>query len=147
MKINNSFSATLHILLHMEQVDKPLTSEQMADFIDGNPAFIRKLLAGLRENKIVCATKGHNGGWRLCRPANEVTLHDIYFALGSPTLFAIGNRSENPLCLVEQGVNRVMSETLADAQTLILDRFKRLTLQDIGSEFISYFNDQGHDHD
>jgi hypothetical protein len=41
-------------------------------------------------------------------------------------------------------VNRVMSATLADAQTLILDRFKSLTLHDIGSEFISYFNDKGH---
>lgn len=147
MKTNNSFSATLHILLHLEQMDKPLTSEQMAAFIDGNPAFIRKLLAGLRENNIVCATKGHHGGWRLCRPVGEITLYDIYMALGEPALFALGNRSENPQCLVEQGVNRVMSETLADAQTLILDRFKRLTLQDIGSEFISFFNDKGHDHD
>ena len=52
-------------------------------------------------------TKGHHGGWRLCRRASEVTLLDIYLALGSPGLFALGNRSENPQCLVEQGVNRV----------------------------------------
>ncbi|WP_434637633.1 RrF2 family transcriptional regulator [Klebsiella sp. I138] len=147
MKINNSFSATLHILLHMEQVDKPMTSEQMAAFIDGNPAFIRKLLAGLRENNIVCATKGHHGGWRLCRSVGEVTLYDIYTALGSPGLFAIGNRNENPECLVEQGVNRVMSSTLADAEALIVARFKGLSLQDIGTEFISYFNEKGHIHD
>lgn len=145
MKINNSFSATLHILLHMEQADKPMTSEQMAAFIEGNPAFIRKLLAGLRESQIVCAIKGHHGGWRLCRPANEVTLHDIYVALGEPALFALGNRSENPACLVEQGVNRMMSSTLADAETLILARFKGLTLQDIGVEFMSYFNEKGHE--
>lgn len=81
----------------------------------------------------------------MCRPVGDITLYDIYKALGEPTLFALGNRSENPQCLVEQGVNRVMSATLADAQTLILDRFKSLTLQDIGSEFISYFNDKGHD--
>ncbi|VFS68434.1 Putative HTH-type transcriptional regulator ywnA [Kluyvera cryocrescens] len=103
MKTNNSFSATLHILLHMQQMDKPLTSEQMAAFIEGNPAFIRKLLAGLRENNIVCATKGHHGGWRLCRPVDAITLYDIYMALGEPALFALGNRSENPQCLVEQG--------------------------------------------
>ncbi|WP_086868529.1 RrF2 family transcriptional regulator [Kosakonia pseudosacchari] len=144
MKINNSFSATLHILLHMEQADKPMTSEQMAEYIDGNPAFIRKLLAGLREQQIVCATKGHHGGWRLCRSAGLVTLYDIYIALGSPALFALGNRNENPECLVEQGVNRVMSSTLADAQSLILERFKNLTLHDVGAEFINYFNEKGH---
>ncbi|VDR30587.1 Uncharacterised protein [Raoultella terrigena] len=51
MKTNNSFSATLHILLHLEQMDKPLTVGADGAFIDGNPAFIRKLLAGLREKK------------------------------------------------------------------------------------------------
>ena len=145
MKINNSFSATLHILLHLEQMDKPLTSEQMAAFIDGNPAFIRKLLAGLREQKIVASSKGHHGGWTLSRPASQVTLYDIYTALGSPVLFALGNRNENPRCLVEKGVNRVMSDTFAEAETLILERFKRLTLAEVGSEFIDYFNAQGQD--
>lgn len=145
MKINNSFSATLHILLHLEQMDKPLTSEQMAAFIDGNPAFIRKLLAGLREQKIVGSSKGHHGGWTLSLPASQVTLYDIYTALGSPVLFALGNRNENPRCLVEKGVNRVMSDTFAEAETLILERFKRLTLAEVGSEFIDYFNAQGQD--
>ncbi|WES68221.1 Rrf2 family transcriptional regulator [Superficieibacter sp. HKU1] len=143
MKINNSFSATLHILLHLEQMDRPLTSEQMAAFIDGNPAFIRKLLAGLRERHIVTSSKGHHGGWTLARPAGDVTLYDIYIALGSPTLFALGNRNENPQCLVEKGVNRVMSETFTDAESLILERFKRLTLAEVGREFIDYFNDKG----
>lgn len=143
MKINNSFSATLHILLHLEQMDRPLTSEQMAAFIEGNPAFIRKLLAGLRERQTVTSSKGHHGGWTLARPASEVTLYDIYIALGSPMLFALGNRSDNPQCLVEKGVNRVMSETLNDAETVILERFKRLTLADVGREFIDYFNGKG----
>ncbi|MGY5959056.1 Rrf2 family transcriptional regulator [Kosakonia sp. BK9b] len=147
MKMNNSFSATLHILLHMEQAEKPMTSEQMASYIDGNPAFIRKLLAGLREKKIVVATKGHHGGWRLCRPASDITLYDIYIALGSPALFALGNRNEQPACLVEQGVNRVMSSTLTDAQSLILTRFKSLTLLDVGAEFIHHFSDKDHGHD
>lgn len=144
MKINNSFSATLHILLHLVQMEKPLTSEQMAAFIEGNPAFIRKLLSGLRERGIVGSSKGHHGGWTLARAANEVTLYDIYLALGEPTLFALGNRNDNPQCLVEQGVNRVMSDTFTDAKTLILDRFKRLTLADVGKEFIDYFNEKGH---
>ncbi len=141
--MNNSFSATLHILLHLMQMEKPLTSEQMAAFIDGNPAFIRKVLAGLRERKIVDSSKGHHGGWTLSRAAYDVTLYDIYIALGSPALFALGNRNDNPQCLVEKGVNRVMSQTLADAETLILERFKHLTLEEVGAEFIHYLNEKG----
>ncbi|MFZ4833838.1 Rrf2 family transcriptional regulator [Rouxiella sp. Mn2063] len=147
MKTNNSFSATLHILLHLEDADKPLTSEQMAAFIDSNPVVIRKLLAGLRKSKIVCSSKGHHGGWTLCKPTHEVTLYDIYAALGSPEIFALGHRNDNPNCLVEQGVNRVMSETFHQAEELILERFKSLTLQDIGTEFINYLNDKGQHND
>ena len=40
-----------------------------------------------------------------------------------------------------------MSSTLADAQSLILERFKKLTLQDVGTEFTSYFSEKGHNHD
>lgn len=143
MKSNNSFSVTLHLLLHLEKAGTLLTSEQMSAFTDSNPAFIRKILAGLRENNIVCSIKGHHGGWKLCRPINSITLYEIYAALGSPSLFAIGNRNDNPACLIEKGVNRAMDGTLLAAETLILDRFKALTLQDISDEFIGYFDREG----
>jgi hypothetical protein len=57
-----------------------------------------------------------------------VTLHDIYIALDSPTLLAIGNRTEFPDCLVEQAVNTVMSQAFHDAEALLLARFGEVTL-------------------
>jgi hypothetical protein len=38
-----------------------------------------------------------------------------------------------------------MSDTFSEAETLILERFRRLTLADVGSEFIDYFNAKGQD--
>ncbi|EKE71618.1 Rrf2 family transcriptional regulator [Gallaecimonas xiamenensis] len=138
MKQNNSLSSCLHLLLHMAQGNKAVTSEQLATFLDTNPVVVRKMLAGLREHQLVQSDKGHKGGWRLKKPLDAIRLYDVYQALGSPGLFAIGNRKDNPQCLVEQGVNRVMDQALASAQTLILDQFQTLTLFDIGQEFLAH---------
>jgi hypothetical protein len=41
---------------------------------------------------------------------NTVTLRDIYDAVGSPTVFAVCNRTETPECLVEQTVNGALDD-------------------------------------
>lgn len=60
-----------------------------------------------------------------------VTLRDIYDALGTPALFALGNRTESPGCLVEQAVNTVMNQTFRDAEALLLARFSEVTLAEL----------------
>ncbi|TCQ93543.1 MULTISPECIES: hypothetical protein [Rahnella] len=42
-------SSMPRILLHMPDAGVPLTSEQLAAFLDTNPVVVRKMLAGLRE--------------------------------------------------------------------------------------------------
>lgn len=39
--------------------------------------------------------QGHGGGWTLACDLAKVTMRDIYTAFGSPSLLAIGNRTEN----------------------------------------------------
>ena len=96
-----------------------------------NPAVFRRTMAGLRDAGIVQSGKGRGGGWQLSRPLAQITLLAVYEALGRPTLFAIGNRSENGSCLVEQKVNAVMAQTMREAQDLFTERFSALTLDQI----------------
>ena len=79
----------------------------MAKAMDTNPVVIRRVMAGLREQGYVRSEKGHGGGWTLACDLSKVTLRDIYTALGSPSLLAIGNRTETPGCLVEEAVKRL----------------------------------------
>ena len=64
----------------------------------------------------------------MARGLPKITLRDVYAALGSPLLFAIGNRSDTPECLVEQAVNAALDTALRDAETLLLARFGEVTL-------------------
>jgi DNA-binding IscR family transcriptional regulator len=92
-------------------------------------------MAGLREAGYVRSAKGHNGGWELARPLGEITMADIYRALGSPHLFALGLANDDPRCLVEQSVNARIRDTLSVAQSTILDRFASMTLAEIRDDF------------
>jgi len=128
MRHDSRLSGVLHILLHMAQQDGPLTSEVLARAMDTNPVVIRRLMGGLRDAGYVRSEKGHGGGWAMARPLDEITLRDVYAALGSPSLFAIGNRSENPNCLVEQAVNAALDDTLRAAEAQLLARFGEISL-------------------
>ena len=143
MKRDSRLSGVLHVLLHMAETDSPVTSERLAQMMRTNPVVIRRILAGLRKQGFVSSEKGHGGGWRLSCDLNAVTLHDIYTALGSPGLLAIGNRSESPGCLVEDAVNTVMNEAFHDAETLLLARFSEVTLAELSNHMRQRMDERG----
>ena len=128
MNKDTRLSGVLHVLLHMGQVTAPQTSELMAKVMGTNAAVFRRTMAGLREAGHVRSEKGHGGGWTLARPLAEITLLDVYNALGEPGLFAIGSRNEETGCKVEQAVNLALADTLAQAQGLIITQLASVTL-------------------
>ncbi|QEG01569.1 Putative HTH-type transcriptional regulator YwnA [Stieleria maiorica] len=134
MKRDSKLSGVLHILLHMAELDEPVTSSDLAKMMDTNPVVVRRLMAGLREQGYVRSEKGHGGGWTLACDLDEVTLLDIYQAVGSPALLAIGNRTESPGCLVEQSVNAALGKTFDEAEQLLLRRLGEVTLASLSAD-------------
>jgi DNA-binding IscR family transcriptional regulator len=127
-------SGVLHVLLHMAERSGPATSEMLAKAMGTNPVVIRRIMAGLRDQGYVRSEKGHGGGWTLACDLTEVTLRDIYTALGSPSLLAMGNRTEAPACLVEQAVNAALNQTFHDAEALLLSRLGEVTLARLSAD-------------
>ena len=135
MKRDSRLSGVLHVLLHMAEVEGPVTSEAMARAMRTNPVVIRRILAGLRNSGFVRSGKGHGGGWTLARDLAAFTLRDVYQALGAPDFFAMGNRTEAPGCLVEQAVNAALDDAFRDAAALLLERFGTITLAQLSADF------------
>ena len=128
MNKDTRLSGVLHVLLHLSQVTVPLTSDALAKTMGTNGPVFRRTMAGLREAGYVTSEKGHGGGWKLARPLNEITLFDIYAALGRPGLFAIGSRNEHSGCKIEQAVNVALSGTMAKAEEIFMASFQDITL-------------------
>ncbi|WIJ26411.1 Rrf2 family transcriptional regulator [Devosia sp. RR2S18] len=128
MNKDTRLSGVLHVLLHLGQVTAPQTSELMAKAMGTNAAVFRRTMAGLREAGYVRSEKGHGGGWSLAKPLTEITLFDVYRALGQPGLFAIGSRNEQSGCKVEQAVNVALSATLTKAEAIIVEQLASIKL-------------------
>lgn len=148
MNRDSRLSGVLHVLLHLAERDTPVTSDVLARALQTNPVVIRRIMAGLRDQGYVRSEKGHGGGWMLACDLSKVTLHDIYSALGSPSLLAISNRTEAPGCLVEQAVNAALNKTFQEAEALLLARFGEVTLAmlsaDIHARIVARGGSQDH---
>ena len=135
MSIDRRLSGILHVILHMAEGGRPVTSDALASHMGANPVQVRRLMGGLRDAGLVRSARGPGGGWELARDLAAVTMRDVFAAIGSPPLFAIGHRSQNPSCLVEQSVNGALGTTLEEAEKFILDRLGAISLADIHAEF------------
>src|SRR5690606_36795394 len=81
-KRDSKLSGVLHVLLHMAEQPRPITSEVLAKAMCTNPVVIRRIMAGLRAQGYVRAEKGHGGGWTIACDLEKMTLRDVYNALG-----------------------------------------------------------------
>ncbi len=126
--------------------ETPVTSEMLAKPMGTNPVVIRRIMAGLRDQGYVRSEKGHGGGWTLACDLSKVTLRDIYAALGSPSVLAMGNRTETPGCLVEQAVNAALGQAFEDAEALLLARFGEVTLAMLSADVRERLTARGGSH-
>jgi DNA-binding IscR family transcriptional regulator len=125
----------LHVLLHMARHEGPATSGTIARMLGTNPVVVRRTMAGLRDAGYVRSEKGHGGGWSIACDLSQVSLLDIHRAVGGPTLFAIGNESDNPDCAVAQVVNLAIDDALREAKALLLDRLGAVSLAQLATAF------------
>lgn len=135
MKQDSRLSSVLHALLHMAGHDGPVTSDDLAQCMGTNPVVVRRNMGLLRDAGIVSSARGHAGGWQISADLRTVTLAQLHDALGEPAIFAIGNRNEDPQCLVEQSVNAVLTDALAEAEVMLRRRFADITLADLATDF------------
>ena len=78
------FPTALQMVLSVamaEQSGERSTSAILAYGLEANPSFIRKLMVPLARDGIIVSTLGRNGSIHLGRPAEEITLRDIYLSV------------------------------------------------------------------
>nr|VUD33827.1 putative transcriptional regulator [Raoultella sp. NCTC 9187] len=78
------FPTALQMVLSVamaEQLGERSTSAILAYGLEANPSFIRKLMVPLTRDGIIVSTLGRNGSIHLGRPADKITLRDIYVSV------------------------------------------------------------------
>ncbi|MCT6592439.1 Rrf2 family transcriptional regulator [Pantoea dispersa] len=136
MPRDNRLSRSLHALIHLDRHVKRTTSDAMAKMLGTNPVVVRRMMSGLREKGYLVSEKGHGGGWELRADLRDITLLDVYQAIGSPALFSIGPAADPSPCLVEHAVDARLDQALGEAEALLLQRFSQITVADIADDYL-----------
>jgi Rrf2 family protein len=72
----------------------PVTAEQLAERQGIPPKFLESILLQLRRGGVVTAQRGPDGGYRLARAANAISLADIIRVIDGPLANVRGQRPE-----------------------------------------------------
>src|SRR5579862_3396302 len=72
----------------------PLKREQISEAQEIPLAFLQNILMELRHAEIVEAQRGRDGGFRLARPASQITVAEIVRAVSGPLATIRGTRPQ-----------------------------------------------------
>jgi Rrf2 family transcriptional repressor of oqxAB len=128
------FSSALKVLLFLavaaERGSPVLSSAQLAEGLDANPSLVRKLLVPLVRERLVESVKGRAGGTKLARPAEAITLAEVYrCAVGDKPLWACRPESQH-VCLETTHTSDYFARLTEQAEQAVLGALGDQTLAD-----------------
>ena len=133
MKISSRFSVAIHIISILQLYGDPMpTSEYIAGSVKTNPVVIRRILGMLKQAGIVDMKRG-TGGAYLVKSVEDITMLDVYKAVGSVEqgqLFQI-HENPNPECPIGANIQDVVNVALISAQDAMEGVLQKITLADI----------------
>ena len=144
MAANTRFAVAIHAMGMLAFGDEMnVTSDDIAKSVRTNPVVVRRLLAQLTRQGLVTVKLGAGGGARLTRRPEQITLSDIYLALGGGPLFQVPLLDETHECAVGRSVGPVLTSVLLRAEKGLLDELQAITLADVIGKVMRRMKRQG----
>ncbi|PUA18696.1 BadM/Rrf2 family transcriptional regulator [Glaciimonas sp. PCH181] len=129
---NVQFSVASHLLAALTLYQgEHATSTMLAQSINADPSFVRRVLSKLSKAGLVIATRGKNGACALARDPADITLLDIYKASEAPATFAVHTYPIEAMCPISCHIKEVMAEVLKKSQSDFELSLSDQTLADI----------------
>lgn len=119
---SSRFAVAVHVLTLLAQAGgEPVTSEYIAGSVNTNPSLVRRLLSSLARAGLTTSQLGTGGGALLARPADGITLLDVYRAVDEGELFGMHREQPNPACPVGRNIQAELHGRI-DSATQALER-------------------------
>ena len=132
MYISAKVDYATRVLLELvvEESDRPLPGAALADRQGVPVKFVENTLTDLRRAGIVTSQRGSEGGYRLARPAAEITLADIIRALEGPLAEVHGLRPDQR---AYQGAAEHLQTVWVAVRAALRSVLETTTLADVAS--------------
>ena len=132
MSIGNSpgsgwFSVAVQALVVLAETDGPCSSSSMAQDLKAHAVYLRRVLAQLVRANLILAREGRDGGYRLARSPEHITLAEVYQAAKAEDHM----RDTTSRRGVNERVQSVLEKMGAEAERYLLELLSQQTLASV----------------
>lgn len=129
--MDTKFSVALHIMVMISESTEVQNSDTLANSVNTNPSYIRKITALLKKSGLIESTQGKSG-MSLLKSNREIDLLEIYQAVHPKEVKLLNVHTDvNPECPVAQNIEAVLNPIFTDAEQQLLQSLKARTLDDV----------------
>jgi Rrf2 family protein len=129
MRLTRASSYALHAVVYMvvQKRDAPIASHVIAEKRGIPERFLLKVLKPLVSARVLFSVKGPNGGYRLARPAHEISVLEILEAVDGPIRGYAPVSHDEP----RNFVNRKLEQICNDSAEQIRKSLSKIKLSDL----------------
>jgi Rrf2 family transcriptional regulator, repressor of oqxAB len=121
----------VHALALLAQSEEGYPSTYIAGSVNTHAVFLRRILRDLVAAGLVDAREGRTGGYRLARPAGEITLAQVYRAVEPGGPIAPSPAEPNPRCPIGAGMRTAFAEAAGAAKGGLLAALAERSVADL----------------
>ncbi len=141
MQISNSSYMGVEVLVCLAayETDRPCTAQALAEWTNRSISSTEKLMSRLRAAGLVRATRGPGGGYHLNKPADMITVAEIFKAFDEPRV--LSRRPLNAITLEPETIENLHGTDLLweVLNSRILLFLSGVSLADIATETAHFF--------
>ncbi len=122
MQFSKSTDYALHALLHLGRSEHGgnVGIKELASTLGVSESYLSKIMSKLRQDGIVRAVPGVNGGYELARSAEQITFLDVIQVIeGRQQLFECSNSNSRQHRLIVDGADQQQQQDSSDCECLI----------------------------
>lgn len=125
------FAMAVHALAVLAQSDEGFPSAYIASSVNTHAVFLRRILRDLVAAGLVNAREGRTGGYALARPADRITLAEVYRAMEPEGPLAPSPAEPNTRCPVGAGMRAAFAEAAEQATYGMLGALAHRTVAEV----------------
>src|SRR5262245_3194157 len=130
MRVSAKSDYALRALIEMASREdgRAVSAEELGRRQEIPHGFLQAILADLRRAGVVMSQRGQSGGWRMGRPASEVSVADVIRAVDGPLVSVYGLRPE---AVTYNETADVLQHVWIAARDSLRDVFEHVSIQQL----------------
>lgn len=132
MAANSRLAVGLHAMVALAyRAPERLSSDELAFSVRTNPVVMRRVIAALARRGLVRIRKGRNGGAELAREPSQISVYEVYAALGDGERFALHAQQPEPSCAVSCSIKDILTDLFQRTDAAVERELRRTRLSEL----------------